>query len=468
MMISKACKSAFTLNCHALNRLISSHSTTPSHGAFTYTYTLNTNTSYLFNNQISSNDKRFMSTIKTKKIKQEKERVVRQKKKERLEFIEENSEFIESLPDADPMYDKDMTKVNLLFGAKASSLLKESSRAQWHLRIKNNNDQSLKSESPSETEATLSKNKQFQQVRYDEKVLTQIKEKSLGIFKLVGRKKKQTKLDAVRETVKKEVHFTKTKVGLLGSAKKVESFIEESSIPEVAFIGRSNVGKSSLINSTTQRGLAKTGNRPGTTQSINWYQISNSLRLVDLPGYGFAFAAEEKLETWGELINTYLTTRKTLKCVFVLVDPRFGLKDSDRQLLKLLDQQKIKTHVVMTKCDLMTQDHLAKRHFIITQEIEQLHHSVVPIIMVSAKNLAGMGDFLNAVKRFKLKMNPQDENELPPMVKSPLTNEERTMMKEKKMIEKKLKKKAKLQEQLSKDGSLKNKLQKQRSNKKNK
>ena len=121
---------------------------------------------------------------------------------------------------------------------------------------------------------------------------------------------------------------------------------------EVCFAGRSNVGKSSLINALTgRRALARTSNTPGRTQEINFFTVGESHYLVDLPGYGFAKAPVPVVEKWQRLLKSYLAGRATLRRAFVLIDMRHGVKDVDHQIMKLLDQSAVTFQVVLTKAD---------------------------------------------------------------------------------------------------------------------
>jgi len=123
-------------------------------------------------------------------------------------------------------------------------------------------------------------------------------------------------------------------------------------LPEVAFAGRSNVGKSSLINALTGRnGLARTSNTPGRTQQINFFDLGGRLLLVDLPGYGFAEAPKTVVAQWSDLVNTYLKGRSVLRRTFVLIDSRHGLKDSDREMMGMLDKAAVPYQLVLTKAD---------------------------------------------------------------------------------------------------------------------
>jgi len=121
---------------------------------------------------------------------------------------------------------------------------------------------------------------------------------------------------------------------------------------EVAFAGRSNVGKSSLINALTGRNtLARTSNTPGRTQQLNFFDLGKALYLVDMPGYGYAKVSKTMREDWDKLIRNYLRGRPNLRTVFILIDGRHGLKESDDHLMKMLDETAVPYRIVLTKCD---------------------------------------------------------------------------------------------------------------------
>jgi GTP-binding protein len=131
-----------------------------------------------------------------------------------------------------------------------------------------------------------------------------------------------------------------------------EAALPPATLTEVAFAGRSNVGKSSLINALTGRkALARVSHTPGRTQQINFFSLGGKLMLVDLPGYGYAKASKQRIGEWSALILRYLQGRAVLRRVLVLVDSRHGLKDSDRDLFGLLDEIGVSYQVVLTKTD---------------------------------------------------------------------------------------------------------------------
>jgi len=142
-------------------------------------------------------------------------------------------------------------------------------------------------------------------------------------------------------------------IEFLKSAPELQ-FLPDPTVPEIAFAGRSNVGKSSLLNALTNRnGLARTSNTPGRTQELNFFDVGHplQLRLVDMPGYGFAEAPKDLVRRWRYLMNDYLRGRAALKRALVLVDSRHGLKEVDREMMTMLDDAAVGYHIVLTKGD---------------------------------------------------------------------------------------------------------------------
>lgn len=128
--------------------------------------------------------------------------------------------------------------------------------------------------------------------------------------------------------------------------------LPEADLPEVAFAGRSNVGKSSLVNALTGRKtLARTSNTPGRTQQLNFFNLGNRLKLVDMPGYGYAKESKEKVEAWNDMVRRFLRGRVTLRRALVLVDSRHGLKPNDDEIMGMLDKTAVPYVVVLTKAD---------------------------------------------------------------------------------------------------------------------
>lgn len=131
-------------------------------------------------------------------------------------------------------------------------------------------------------------------------------------------------------------------------------------LPEVAFLGRSNVGKSSLVNALTgRRMLARTSNTPGRTRQINFFALCDRLMLVDLPGYGYAEASKSTVKVWTRTVHHYLRSRASLRRVCLLIDCRHGLKEADRPILQLCDSAGLSYQVVLTKTDRPSADELA-------------------------------------------------------------------------------------------------------------
>jgi GTP-binding protein len=169
---------------------------------------------------------------------------------------------------------------------------------------------------------------------------------------------------------------------------------------EIAFAGRSNVGKSSLINALTGRnGLARTSNTPGRTQELVFFSGDGTLTLVDMPGYGYAAAAKSKIAAWTSLIHAYLRGRANLARVYVLVDARHGLKAVDAEVFTLLDETAVSYQVVLTKADQANGNALAGV-VDATEAALRKHSAAYPqIIATSSRDGAGMSELRSAIVR---------------------------------------------------------------------
>ena len=164
----------------------------------------------------------------------------------------------------------------------------------------------------------------------------------------------------------------------------VETALPLDGLPEIAFAGRSNVGKSTLINALTGRTtLARVSHTPGRTQQLNFFDLAGRLMLVDLPGYGFAAASKRDIERWTALIHLYLRGRASLRRTLLLIDARHGIKEPDRPLLKLLDEAAVSYQVVLTKVDKVKPGELADRVAAVAAELAK-HVAAHPVIHLTS------------------------------------------------------------------------------------
>jgi GTP-binding protein len=163
-----------------------------------------------------------------------------------------------------------------------------------------------------------------------------------------------------------------------------ETDFPPADLPEIAFAGRSNVGKSSLINALTRHSaLARTSRTPGRTQQINFFRLGDALMLVDLPGYGYAKASKRSIGAWTALIHAYLLGRPNLRRLCLLIDSRHGAKDSDRELMAELDRAGVVYQIVLTKADKMSAAALAAA----VRKIEDMiprHPAAHPAVIVTS------------------------------------------------------------------------------------
>jgi GTP-binding protein len=179
----------------------------------------------------------------------------------------------------------------------------------------------------------------------------------------------------------------------------------ENSLPpmrgtEIAFAGRSNVGKSSLINALAGRkALARTSRTPGRTQELIFFSTGSALTLVDMPGYGYAAASKTKIGAWTELIHAYLRGRANLARVYVLVDARHGLKATDDQVFEALGQAAVSHQIVLTKADEVSDAELARRTAEVTAALTKRPAAFPTVLATSAREGSGIESLRAAVAR---------------------------------------------------------------------
>ena len=193
--------------------------------------------------------------------------------------------------------------------------------------------------------------------------------------------------------------------------KKVEHYTAASSpkdfpnvnIPEICFAGRSNVGKSSLINAIcNNKSLARTSNTPGRTQLIHFYNIENKIMLSDLPGYGYAKAPKSKISDWNKLMKNYFLNRSSLIRIFILIDSRRGIKNNDHELMKFLNIIGVNFQCLLTKADKVTENYLNNIYKESLVNIEEYAASYPEIIITSIKNNLGIDkihEYLNLIEK---------------------------------------------------------------------
>ena len=155
-------------------------------------------------------------------------------------------------------------------------------------------------------------------------------------------------------------------------------------LPEVAFVGRSNVGKSSLINAlTSRRALARVSVKPGCTQAILFFRVSYRLMIVDLPGYGYAAASKSMVKHWTGLVCHYLCSRQLLRSILFLIDSRHGIKDNDRMMMQLLDKAGVGYQLVISKADKVGREQIAARQIAMSAEAA-CHPAAYPGVLVTS------------------------------------------------------------------------------------
>ena len=183
---------------------------------------------------------------------------------------------------------------------------------------------------------------------------------------------------------------------IVGAARLAQ--VPDDALPEVAFAGRSNVGKSSLVNALTGRKtLAKASNTPGRTRQLNFFDLGGRLCLADLPGYGYARASKSEIKIWTELTRSYLKGRAGLRRACLLIDSRHGIKDSDRDAMKLMDDAAVVYQVVLTKCDKIKAGGLTHMEERTAAEISMRVAAHPEIIATSARSGRGIPELRAAL-----------------------------------------------------------------------
>jgi GTP-binding protein len=189
------------------------------------------------------------------------------------------------------------------------------------------------------------------------------------------------------------------RVDFLKSAPSLQ-FLPDAGAPEIAFAGRSNVGKSSLLNAVTGRkSIARASVTPGRTQELNWFEVGEPcvMRLVDMPGYGFAKAPPKVVEAWRKLVRDFLRGRVVLKRTLLLIDARHGVKQVDLDMMTMLDEAAVGYRIVLTKSDKVRSDELATT-LAATEAVARKHIAAFPgVLVTSAEKRSGIAALRAAI-----------------------------------------------------------------------
>ncbi|KAF3644984.1 putative alternative NAD(P)H dehydrogenase 2, mitochondrial-like [Capsicum annuum] len=263
------------------------------------------------------------------------------------------------------------------------------------------NNKEKQEDSAKEKTVEMSKNAQFRAICPSPSILSFVEDNLLGRRRDIQIKRAgynielSAPLDNIpfstnseRERIEEPVFRNKLE---FFAAAKVSSSFPPVDLPEIAFAGRSNVGKSSLLNALTRQwGVVRTSDKPGLTQTINFFKLGPKMCMVDLPGYGFAYAKEEVKEAWEELVKEYVSTRLGLKRVCLLIDTKWGMKQRDHELIDLMERAQTKYQIILTKTDTVFPIDVARRAMQIEESLKSNKSVVQPVVMVSSKSGAGI------------------------------------------------------------------------------
>ncbi|KAI9271627.1 P-loop containing nucleoside triphosphate hydrolase protein [Phascolomyces articulosus] len=249
--------------------------------------------------------------------------------------------------------------------------------------------------------STLSNRQRFNQIQPPQKLYEKLERLGFGSLRPTKRyawKNKKiapvtttttAKAAAFQNYEPKEPEYKFPLLSFFAGAKTPASFPPED-LGEIAVVGRSNVGKSSLLNTLAGTTIVRVSDKPGLTQQMNFFTVGKLFYMVDMPGYGFALVDDEERQQWRQLMEDYISNRKTLKRVYMVIDARHGLKVADLDFLRMLDRKKVKFQIVMTKSDIPVLPQLARRIITVQDGLKGFRNAIQDVLVVSSKTGAGI------------------------------------------------------------------------------